>query len=108
HPAQLGPAAERHGTPRPRGRGPARGEGRMTESPVPALRAQFEVIARKLNSCTGVTERETIKREIIGYFKQVDVLITELSELKEQIRTLVDRYKQVMTSTAEASAPEFT
>jgi len=80
----------------------------MTESPVPALRAQFEVIARKLNTVTGVTERETVKREIIGYFKQVDVLITELSELKEQIRTLVDRYKQAMTSTAEASAPEFT
>ena len=38
----------------------------------------------------------------------MDGLITELSDLKEQIRTLVDRYKQVAASTAEASAPEFT
>jgi len=49
-----------------------------------------------------------VKREIIAFFKQVDSLIGELSELKEEIRKLVDRYKQLATSTAEASAPEFT
>ena len=80
----------------------------MTESPVPALRAQYEAIARKLDAAGGGAEREALKREIINYFKQVDGLITELSDLKEQIRTLVDRYKQVAASTAEASAPEFT
>ena len=80
----------------------------MTESPVTALRAQYEAIARKLDAAGGGAEREALKREIIGYFKQVDGLITELSDLKEQIRTLVDRYKQVAASTAEASAPEFT
>src|SRR5207249_884698 len=79
-----------------------------TESPVTALRAQYEAIARKLDAAGGGAEREALKREIIGYFKQVDGLITELSDLKEQIRTLVDRYKQVAASTAEASAPEFT
>ncbi|PYO61863.1 MAG: hypothetical protein DMD28_07885 [Gemmatimonadetes bacterium] len=80
----------------------------MTESPVPALRAQYEAIARKLDAAGGGAEREALKREIINYFKQVDGLITELSDLKEQIRALVDRYKQVAASTAEASAPEFT
>ena len=80
----------------------------MTESPVTALRAQYEAIARKLDAAGGGAEREALKREIINYFKQVDGLITELSDLKEQIRTLVDRYKQVAASTAEASAPEFT
>ena len=79
----------------------------MTESPVTALRAQYEAIARKLDAAGGGAEREALKREIIGYFKQVDGLITELSDLKEQIRTLVERYKQVAASTAEASAPEF-
>ena len=49
-----------------------------------------------------------MKREIIAYFKQVDALIAELGELREDIRKLVDRYKQVAASTAEASAPEFT
>jgi len=80
----------------------------MTESPVPALRAQYDAIARKLDAAGGGAEREAVKREIIGYFKQVDALIAELSDLKEQIRALVDRYKQLATSTAEASAPEFT
>jgi len=80
----------------------------VTESPVTALRAQYEAIARKLDAAGGGAEREALKREIINYFKQVDGLITELSDLKEQIRALVDRYKQVAASTAEASAPEFT
>jgi len=79
----------------------------VTESPVTALRAQYEAIARKLDAAGGGAEREALKREIIGYFKHVDGLITELSDLKEQIRTLVDRYKQVAASTAEASAPDF-
>src|SRR5256885_17007268 len=49
----------------------------------------------------------TLFRSIIAYFKQVDALIGELTALKDDVRKLVDRYKQVGTSTAEASAPEF-
>jgi len=79
-----------------------------TESPIRALRADYDAIARKLGSVAGAAEREAVKREIIAYFKQVDALIAELGELREDIRKLVDRYKQVAASTAEASAPEFT
>ena len=79
-----------------------------TESPIRALRADYDAIARKLGSVAGAAEREAVKREIIAYFKQVDALIAELSELREDVRKLVDRYKQVAASTAEASAPEFT
>ena len=79
-----------------------------TESPIRALRAEYDAIVRKLDSVVGAAEREAVKREIIAYFKQVDALIAELGELREDIRKLVDRYKQVAASTAEASAPEFT
>ncbi len=79
-----------------------------TESPIRALRADYDAIARKLDSVAGAAEREAVKREIIAYFKQVDALIAELGELREDVRKLVDRYKQVAASTAEASAPEFT
>jgi len=79
-----------------------------TESPIRALRADYDAIARKLGSVAGAAEREAVKREIIAYFKQVDALIAELGELREDVRKLVDRYKQVAASTAEASAPEFT
>jgi len=79
-----------------------------TESPIRTLRAEYDAIARKLGGVGGAAEREAVKREIIAYFKQVDALIAELGELREDIRKLVDRYKQVAASTAEASAPEFT
>src|SRR5207249_2435698 len=77
----------------------------MMDSPLPALRSEYETIARRLETVTGGAEREAVKREIIAYFKQVDSLIGELSALKEEVRKLVDRFKQVAASTAEASAP---
>ncbi len=80
----------------------------MAESPLPALRAAYEDIARRLDATTGGAEREAVKREIIAYFKHVDALIGELTTLKEDVRKLVDRYKQLLASTAEAAAPEFT
>ncbi len=79
----------------------------MADSPLPALRAEYDQIVRRLDAVTGGAEREAAKREIIAYFKQVDSLIGELIALKEDVRKLVDRYKQVSASTAEAAAPEF-
>jgi tetratricopeptide (TPR) repeat protein len=79
----------------------------MTDSPITRLRGEYDAIARRLDTATGA-EREVVKRDIIGYFKQVDTLISELAELKDDIRKLVERYKQIAASTAEASAPEFT
>jgi tetratricopeptide (TPR) repeat protein len=80
----------------------------MSESPMVTLRGEYDAIARRLDNATAGAEREVVKRDIIGYFKQVDALISELAELKEDIRKLVERYKQMAASTAEASAPEFT
>jgi len=80
----------------------------MTEMPLTVLRARYDAIARKLDTAVGGAEREAVKREIIDYFKQVDAAIADLSELKEQIRALVERYKQLAATTAEAAAPEFT
>src|SRR5207247_6180836 len=112
HPAHHGAAAEFAGEARARGGGAADRQGAdtgvTTESPIRALRADYDAIARKLGSVAGAAERDAVKREIIAYFKQVDALIAELGELREDIRKLVDRYKEVAASTAEASAPEFT
>ncbi len=80
----------------------------MVDSPIRALRAEYDTIARKLDTAAAGPEREAVKRDIVAYFKRVDSLIGELGELKEEIRKLVDRYKQLTSSTAEASAPEFT
>jgi tetratricopeptide (TPR) repeat protein len=80
----------------------------MSESPVAGLRAEYDRIARKLDHMGNSAEREATKREIIAFFKRVDAQITELTALKEDIRQLVDRYKQIAATTAEAAAPEFT
>ena len=68
----------------------------MVDSPIGPLRAQYDAIAHKLDATAPGAQREAVKREIIAYFKQVDSLISELGELKEDIRKLVDRYKQLV------------
>jgi tetratricopeptide (TPR) repeat protein len=80
----------------------------VTDAPLRALREEYDAIARRVDAVSNGTEREVVKREIIAYFQRVDALIAELTELKEDIRKLVERYKQTAAPTAEASAPEFT
>ncbi len=80
----------------------------MTDSPIVALRAEYDAIARQLDGAAGGAEREAAKREIIAYFKKVDGLLAELTQLKDDIRQLVERYKQLTADTKQASAPEFT
>jgi tetratricopeptide (TPR) repeat protein len=80
----------------------------MSESPITALRAEYDAIARQLDGAAGGAEREAAKREIIGYFKRVDGFLGELTQLKDDIRQLVERYKQLTADTKQASAPEFT
>jgi len=82
----------------------------MAETPVAALRREYDAIARQLEGGgpAGNAEREAAKREIIAYFKKVDGMLGELTQLKDEIRQLVDRYKQLAADTKQAAAPEFT
>jgi len=72
-----------------------------------ALRSEYDTIARKLERASDAAEREAVKRDIIAYFQQVDSLIADLTELKQDIRKLVDGYKRRSASEAQASAPDF-
>jgi len=80
----------------------------MADAHVAALRSEYDAIARKLATVTGTAEREAVKREIITFFKLVDGQLAELAQLKEDIRQLVEKYKQLAADAKEASAPEFT
>ncbi len=71
------------------------------------LRAQYHALAGRLDRASP-TEREALKREIIAFFKTVDAALGELTQLKEDIRVLVDRYKQLATEAQAAQAPQFT
>ena len=80
----------------------------MTDAttPLATLRREYDAIARQLEGAPGAAEREAAKREIIAFFKKVDGMLGELGLLKEDIRQLVDKYKQLNADTKQA--PEFT
>jgi tetratricopeptide (TPR) repeat protein len=84
----------------------------MSESWLTALRTQYQEIEGRLADAPDPAGRETIKRDIIALFKRVDGALTNLGQLKEDIRTLVDRYKQAnaaaMNPQGTAPAPQFT
>ena len=75
-----------------------------------ALRSQYQAIDGRLDAAGADAEREAVKREIIALFKQVDGALSELTQLKEDIRGLVERYKQAGAARrpTPAPAPQFT
>lgn len=80
----------------------------MSDSLLTGFRVTYDDIRRRLDAVKGADDREAIKREIIALFKSVDQTITDLSQLKEDIRTLVDRYKELAQGQSAQQAPEFT
>ena len=79
----------------------------MSDTSPAALRAQFRDVEQQLAAIDSPAEREAVKREIIALFKRVDAALNDLGQLKEDIRGLVDRYKQ-SAAADPAQAPHFT
>ena len=80
----------------------------MTEAWLKALRDEYATLAARLEKVPAGAERQAIKRDIIGYFKRVDGTLGELTALKEQIRVLVEQYKQLAADAEDTEAPQFT
>jgi tetratricopeptide (TPR) repeat protein len=74
----------------------------MADELVQTLRARYDQIAAALGAARSPAELEACKRDIIAFFKHVDGLIGELSALKDEIKVLVDRYKEMRASAAPA------
>lgn len=72
------------------------------------LQAAYQDIARRLDGAPAGAERERIKQDIIRLFKTVDQAIADLGGIKEEIRSLVDRYKQLVQADQAQQAPVFT
>jgi tetratricopeptide (TPR) repeat protein len=79
----------------------------MAEEYVKALRARYDQISGLLDQAQAPAELEAAKKDIIAFFKHVDGILGELGELKEEIRQLVDRYKQLAAERSSTAAPEF-
>jgi tetratricopeptide (TPR) repeat protein len=80
----------------------------MSDAWVTGLRGQYREIEQRLDSIAGGAEREAVKRDIIDLFKRVDGALGELTQLKEDIRTLVEKYKQASAAADAPQAPQFT
>ena len=68
-------------------------------------RERFAAISAALDGAGTAAERERVKRDIIALFKGVEASLAELTQIREEIRGLVDRYKQAMAAAAPAPAP---
>jgi hypothetical protein len=58
--------------------------------------ARYASIARRLDGPEGeatAADREAVRGEIVGLFREVETAIEELTAFKERIRELVARYK---------------
>lgn len=80
----------------------------MSDAVVTQFRQTYDDIFKRLGGVEGPEQREALKKEIIALFKSVDQTITDLSALKEDIRQLVDKYKQLAQADSSDQAPEFT
>jgi len=78
----------------------------MTEAWLTALRAELSQIGTRLDQQSGA-ERDTVKKDIISLFKRVDAALTDLTQIKEEIRSLVERYKQGSNGSGTSAAPQF-
>ena len=79
----------------------------MAETEAATFRARYAAIEARLEAATAAGERDEIKGEIISLFKQVEVELTQLGALREDIKKLVEKWKQVQQSSAPSIAPEF-
>ena len=85
----------------------------MSQSLVADLKGQYQEIEGRLEAAQDAAARESVKREIIGLFKRVDGALAELGQLKDGIRGLAERYKQMNNAAGAAPAgpapaPQFT
>jgi tetratricopeptide (TPR) repeat protein len=78
----------------------------MSEAWLTALRNQFQEIETRLGVAQGA-DRDAVKRDIIALFKRVDGALSDLGQMKEDIRGLEERYKQG-NAAEPATAPQFT
>jgi tetratricopeptide (TPR) repeat protein len=79
----------------------------MKDQWLTEIRGQVAELAGRVDQASATADRETIKREIIALFKRVDGALTDLGQVKEDIRVLVERYKQASSITDTSPAPQF-
>ncbi|HVB32357.1 MAG TPA: tetratricopeptide repeat protein [Gemmatimonadaceae bacterium] len=77
----------------------------MADRTLDDHRARYAALEARLDAPSAATERDALKTEIVALFKTVEQEVAELAQLKDEIRTLVDKWKSLVAS--QSLAPEF-
>jgi tetratricopeptide (TPR) repeat protein len=77
----------------------------MNETSIARHRRALTAIDVRLSDPNGAAIRDSIKQDIITLFKAVDQELQDLSALKEEVKKLAERWKQL--GEARSAAPEF-
>jgi tetratricopeptide (TPR) repeat protein len=68
-------------------------------------RAELETLGESLTEQASPEEREQIRVRITALYRQADAAIGELQQLKDELRGLVERYKQLAAAPVERAIP---
>jgi tetratricopeptide (TPR) repeat protein len=79
----------------------------MSDQWLAELRTHLKEISGRIDAAAAPAEREVLKREIIALFKRVDGVLTDLTQIKDDIRGLVERYKQASPVADTSPVPQF-
>lgn len=78
----------------------------MADETLAAYRAQYAAIDAKLEAGVASADRARVKADIVGLFKTLEAQIADLTQLKDDIKSLVDKWK-AQQATDGVQAPEF-
>jgi tetratricopeptide (TPR) repeat protein len=71
-----------------------------------SFRERYKAIEARLVPTLAGPEREAVKQDIIALFKAVEAQLADLTTLKDEVKSLVDRWKQLGATASQA--PQFT
>jgi tetratricopeptide (TPR) repeat protein len=79
----------------------------MDDQWLTELQTHLQELGGRVDNAATPAERENLKREIITLFKRVDGALTDLGQIKDDIRSLVERYKKASSVDETTPAPQF-
>jgi len=77
----------------------------VTPSWLEEYQAELTTLRDALANPLTPSEREQVKRRLTALYRKVDAAGAELERMKEEMRALVERYKQVQPARESGSAP---
>ena len=72
------------------------------------LRAQIAALDTRLTPELNEADRQAAKQEIGALFKNVEAQLADVTALKDEVKALIDKWKQLQQASAPSEGPQFT